>query len=310
MFSLKPFFNKSFLVTLIFIVSVFFTGVLFTQASSIVVDDPSGDDIDNGLCSIVEAGQNALLDNQSGSVDCAAGSGDDVISIQTDITLTSAYDVDGSGYGYGVPGNAAGDVTINGNNFTIERDSGAPQFRIFFFSGYANININDLIISGGDVDTGLGQGGAIYVTTLSSLILNNVTFDNNTAVEGGAVYVSMDSSPNLNFVINGSTFSNNSSSGDGGVLYIKNPLNTLNTTISDSTFEYNWSGGDGGAIFADNLDSLNISTSYFTRNGASAGGNGLYLNGSTSASVDNSYFYRIGFFYCSFVYTSLEYCGG
>ncbi len=291
MFSLKSFFNKSFLVTLIFIVSVFFTGVLFTQASSIVVDDPSGDDIDNGLCSIVEAGQNALLDNQSGSVDCAAGSGDDVISIQTDITLTSAYDVDGSGYGYGVPGNAANNLIINGNNFTISRDSGAGQFRIFFFSGNADITINDLTISGGDVDTGLAQGGAIYATTLSSLILNNVTFDNNTAVEGGAVYVSMDSSPNLNFVINGSTFSNNSSSGDGGVLYIKNPLNTLNTTISDSTFEYNWSGGDGGAIFADNLDSLNISTSYFTRNGASAGGNGLYLNGSTSASVDNSYFY-------------------
>ena len=318
MFSLKSFFNKSFLVTTFLVVGIFFAGWMSTQASIIIVDDPSGDDIDNGLCSIVEAMQNAGLDNQSGSVDCTAGSGsDDVISIQTDITLTSAYTTDGDGIGYGVPSNMGGDITINGNDFTIERDSGAPQFRIFFFSANTDIEINNLTISGGDTDTGLGKGGGMYVTTLNSLALNNVTFDSNTSVNGGALYVSIDSSPDLTLTIDGSTFSNNTSGVDGGAIFIDNSSNTLNTTVLDSTFEFNTSGGDGGAIFSDNIDSLNISDStfdsntsggdggavfvniinildvsdsYFTANTSTNGGV-FYLNNSNSASVDSSYFY-------------------
>ncbi len=95
-------------------------------------------------------------------------------------------------------------ITINGHGATIQRNSGAPAFRLFYVTGSGNLTLSNLIlqnglaqgdagqsISGGTTGSPGGQfsglGGAIY--TLGSLSLNSVTLVNNLAVggAGGAV---------------------------------------------------------------------------------------------------------------------------
>jgi len=285
--------SKNFVIILFFATIFFSFGFLKAGAAIITVNDPTGVDIDNVLCSIVEASINSKNGNTSGSVDCVAGSGaeNDIISIQTDITLTTPSGNEGVGP-FGVYGPRG--VTINGNDHTIKRDLNSTQFGIFFFAGPSDIVINNLTIEDGSIvdDSGQGLGAGIYASTIKSLTLNNVNFNNNNAINGGAVYLSTDSSPNTTLTINNSSFTNNSAKQSGGALYIKNTSNTLNTIIYNSVFDTNSSDGNGGAVFADNLNSLDISRSYFTSNTANESKGGVvYLSGTTSASVDNSYFY-------------------
>lgn len=250
------------------------------KANTIVVDDPSGDDVDNGLCSIVEAIINHNNADQSGSIDCAAGVGEsDVISIETDITLDSVFSLDGNSTGYGIP--STNDIIINGNSHTIERDELAASFRIFTFSGFGDVEINDLTIKGGDVDgSGAGLGGGAYMSSLDVVEFNNVVFEDNIATEGGAIYISVDSSPGITLNLNNTTFTNNSVSADGGAIRLKNNLNNLNVSINGSTFTSNSSTEDGGAIYFESLGgsgtSLNIDGSTFDSNESSSIGGAIY----------------------------------
>ncbi len=275
--------NKIFVFFLVLIlvgeISLFFLNK--AKAEIISVDDPTGDDVDNGLCSIVEAILNHNSVDQSGSVDCEAGSGEgDVISIETDITLDTVYSVDGNSIPYGLPG--GNNYTINGNGYSIERDETSSEFRIFLFSGFGDVEINDLTIRGGDVDSfPAGKGAAIYASALHSLTLNNVNFYNNTATDGGAMYVSMDSSPNLNLVIDDSTFSENISANSGGAIYLNNPSNTLDLTLSGSIFSENSSViGNGNSIYSLNSSNFEITQSIFDEDDSTSSGHMLYINGS------------------------------
>ncbi len=254
------------------------------KANVITVDDPTGDDVDNGFCSIVEAIINHNGGDQSGSIDCAAGIGEsDVISIETDITLDSVYALDGDSTGYGTPGTK--NIIINGNGHTIERDELSASFRIFRFSGFGDVEINDLTIKGGDVDgSGLGFGGAIHVSNLDVFELNDVIFEDNIATEGGAIFVSVDSSPAVNFYLNNSTFTNNSAATSGGAIRLKNNSNNLNVSIDNSTFDTNASSSIGGAIYGFNVTELSISETDFTSNSATANGSNIYIE--NGANID------------------------
>ncbi|MCP5099267.1 MAG: hypothetical protein GY943_27250, partial [Chloroflexi bacterium] len=100
------------------------------QANSIAVVDGEVGINANGLCSLVEAIENA---NDTSSdllhADCAAGdpAGADIINLPTNgsFTLTAVY---GSTH-YGANGlpDISSQITIEGNGSTIERDSGAPS---------------------------------------------------------------------------------------------------------------------------------------------------------------------------------------
>ncbi len=270
---------------------IFFASQKVT-ANVITVNDPTGDDVDNGLCSIVEAMFNAGADDGSGSIDCTSGSGDDVISIETDITLDTPFGTDGSGDPYGIPD--SGTVVINGNGHTLERDTGADEFRIFSFSGGIDVEINDLTVRGGNIVSTTGRGGALHSVSLHSLVLNNVTFEENSAVHGGALFIEYGLSA-IDLSINDSLFLGNTSTQDGGAIYFENGIGSLGSfTISQSTFESNESEGNGGAIHAADVATITVSESYFTDNKTSPGGlygGVFYLDGVSSVSVNDSYFY-------------------
>jgi len=79
-------------------------------------------------------------------------------------------------------------ITIEGNNATILRQSGAPDFRILFIASTGDLILNDLSILNGSAVGGNERGGGIYLNG-SSLVLDNVVVENNAAdLFGGGIY--------------------------------------------------------------------------------------------------------------------------
>ena len=121
-----------------------------------------------------------------------------VINLQSS-TAYHLTQIDNYWYGPdGLPA-IANNVTINGNGATIERDSSAPNFRLFYVSGgfggleTGSLTLNNLTLEGGMAQGGssgrggggLGAGGAIF--SQGTVILTGVTLASNQAV-GGSTY--------------------------------------------------------------------------------------------------------------------------
>ncbi|TRU68373.1 MAG: cadherin [Microcystis viridis Mv_BB_P_19951000_S69] len=108
------------------------------------------------------------------------------------------------------------------------------------------------------------NGGALYNESGSNPILVNTLFEYNTATRGAAIYDDL-SSPQIT---NG-TFRLNTAINDGGAIY---NTSSSNPTIVDSVFSRNSANtGSGGAIFS-NLSNPNLINSSFSGNVAVTGG--------------------------------------
>ena len=158
------------------------------------------------------------------------------------------------------------DFTINGNGYTID---GSNQARIFDITGN-NITISNLIFINGNMTGGLG--GALHSSGL--IILNNVTFKDNTADNGGAISATGD------YIINNAIFTNNHGSEDGGAIISWSKL-----TINNATFTENTASASGGAIYA--IGEITINSTLFANNQADFGG---ALNTWTNTIIDNTTF--------------------
>ena len=180
------------------------------------------------------------------------------------------------------------DFTINGNGHTVDGDS---KVRIFNIVGN-NITISNLKIINGYTNE---SGGAIF--SQSNLILNNVTFANNYAKTGGAIFNSYETK------ISDCIFNNNIANGTGGCIMTNNTLNITgsaftnsqaesgsaiqcsnDTSIKDSVFA-NLTADDYGAIFTSKY--AEIINCIFFNNTAKWGAN-IYASNMTS--INNSTF--------------------
>ena len=111
-------------------------------------------------------------------------------------------------------------------------------------------------------------GGAIQVKQADIVILQNVTFINNTANQGGAVTV-YDTKTNITFI--DCTFDNNTANnGNGGSIWAEKKFFIYNTTIANST-----ASGYGGGLYT--TADLSYDNLTFINNTATSGG-GLYWN--------------------------------
>lgn len=259
---------------------------------SIVVTGNADTVANDGVCTLREAITNANNDNQSGSTDCAAGSGADTITFAGDhtITLTSALPsitgnliIDGSGRS----------VTVSGNNATT----------VFFIQPGAVVTISWLNIINGTADIGGGitnnsgmltvnhgtingnhantAGGGI-LSFGGSLTVSNSAFSGNSAgANGGGAIVSSGGS----LSISDSIFSNNSTTGGGGGIAVLGGT----AVVSNSSFNSNSAAGGGGITLVLGI-TLTISNTTFDGNTATSGdsGGGGILNSSGSLTVDNS----------------------
>ena len=170
---------------------------------------------------------------------------DDVLNLTYNFTYNASYD--GNDYINGVLVNKT--FTINGNGYTISGNNAARIFNITKSS-----TLNNITFVNGKAS---GNGGAISAD--ADVVINNSKFINNTANNGGAIYIS---SQNSVISIKDSEFVNNSAIETAGALYIVNS----NLNINNTNFTSN-EGSYSGAIYSLNINAV-IDNSKFINNKA------------------------------------------
>ncbi len=183
-------------------------------------------------------------------------------------------------------------IVIEGNNASLFRLPGSPNFRFFFITDSGNLRLEDITLENGSLfryinepnrrggaifnDGGglraersqflsnsvyVGEGGAIY--NLGILTLEESTFENNDSSNGGAIFNG--GATNIAAVLQDVTFEDNYATFNGGAIYNASPEAGL--MIVGSTFDSNRSHENGGAIHMEAGD-LYVSSSEFLENRA------------------------------------------
>ncbi len=193
-------------------------------------------------------------------------------------------------------------LILEGNGATIERSTQAIAFRLLEVSEGISLRASDLTLRNGLLT--LHNGGAIHTGTGSNLRLIHVAFENNKAVEGGAIFTQGTT------FINNSRFQNNKATGKGGGLHASAALSLTDSTFTDnegqegggaiyaaraaavvgSDFVGNVTDineGDGGAILADNA--LTVDNTHFAFN---AGRHGGAVHSNDTSIIASTFFYN------------------
>ena len=141
-------------------------------AATIVVDETT--------CTLVDAITAANTDAAVGG--CTAGSGADTIELTTNVTLTTVNNGLPFVGDNGLPV-VESDIILEGAGHTIERDTGAPAFRLFAVETSGTLTLHDLTLQNGISF----YGGAIW--NKGTLNLISSTLSGNTAsYSGGGIY--------------------------------------------------------------------------------------------------------------------------
>jgi uncharacterized repeat protein (TIGR01451 family) len=161
-----------------------------------------------------------------------------------------------------------GNVIIEGNNATIERNNNAstPSFRLLANQG--TLVLSDLTLRNGDNSFAYGTFGGTLFQSTGDLTLNNVTVADSYSTSGGAgLYIESGTA-----TINNSRFLNNESHVSyGGAIF--SGAGTL--SVNNSEFINN-SASSGGAIYGE-TSVVTVSNSSILYNSATYGG-GIYGN--------------------------------
>ncbi len=154
---------------------------LAARASGYIIVQSLSGWSDPAACSLRDGILAANLDMPVGA--CPAGDGDDTILINVagTINLTSTLPTIIQPLAIRGPGP---------NELTIQRDPGAPPFRLIEISG-TNGSPFSVTITGVRLSNGYApglNGGAVLVNDPSALAVKNVVFENNLAANGGAIF--------------------------------------------------------------------------------------------------------------------------
>ncbi len=175
---------------------------------------------------------------------------------------------------------------------TVSRGGGA-----IYNAGYATIinttfegNKSDL--EHGTTEGNAGTGGAFYDYNQTDMptIIRDSYFISNSAYSAGAIY-----HPTGHLIIENTTFDNNSAIDKGSAGALQNGGANSYLDITNSTFSNNYAG-HGGGIFHQSKNAMNIRGSTFTGNEAESYGGAMYLStheivkGVASTAVKNDTF--------------------
>ncbi len=236
---------------------------MFVRAAEVEIND-------NGLCSLIEAMENATAD-AAVHPDCPAGSGADVIILATASTYTLKTVVPDrveNGFFLGLPPVSTA-MTLQGSRTVIERASApnTPAFGLLGVTATGKLTLRGLTLA-----NSFSVTGAIF--NVGSTTVVNSTLSGNT-LQGASFNLGT-----LSFV-NSSLIGN--SSGTGGAVFNNGGnLSLLNTTMAGN------SANRGGAIVG-NGGSLTLVNATISRNSAVAEG-GAIFNNSFNATIVNSTF--------------------
>src|SRR5215208_1069816 len=235
------------------------------RAASLTITTTADEQSANDACSLREAIINANQDDQSGSADCAAGSGKDTIFFDlgnspATITLSSELSTITDPDGLTLDG-ASANITVSGNDWRSDNDG----VRVFEVASGAELTLNKLTVSSHGTefkDRGIVNDGTLTV--------NNSTLDDNKGEFGGAIRNEGTAT------VNNSTISDNVSVDGAGIYNISGTLEVNNSTISGNFAVL----GTGGGIYNNN-GTLTVSNSTISGNSAGGDGGGIY-NGRTA----------------------------
>ncbi|PRP87620.1 hypothetical protein PROFUN_04647 [Planoprotostelium fungivorum] len=136
-------------------------------------------------------------------------------------------------------------------------------------------------------------GGALYIKgSLLLLQITDTVFDSNSATltNGGGIFFSLVSAENI--LLRGLNFFNNSAAGAGGAGYILSSVRSARSSLQNMQLRDNSASGDGGALYFQGVFS-NISVNNNQVTGNYAGGNGggfLILSSSSNFIITSSNF--------------------
>ena len=226
------------------------------NAAAITVNSLSDAAASDGACTLREAISNANLDSTDGSVDCAAGSGADTITISVSGTISLTQPLP----------DLSSDMTIDGlgmSQTTITRSASAAEFRIFTKTAGA-ATISQMTISGGIVRGAAGTSGeSVYGGGIRSsagpLTLDSVQVSSNQIISGYAAGLG-------GFV----------SQAFGGGVYSFHALTLINSAVIQNS-----ATGGNGALFPGRafgggiaaLGDLTITNSSISHNSSTGGNN-------------------------------------
>ncbi len=204
------------------------------------------------LCTFVDAILAANLNQAVGA--CPPGTSHDIIYLVEDITLSEPLPL------------VNGTITVEGNGYTI---SGDDRFQIFVVAGQT-LTLRNLTLTGG---RSTEDGGAIMVQTSGELVVENVTFHNNSSAHGGGALASKGGDAKIS--VRSSVFHDNSAGTGGGAIIINGGA----ATITGSEFRDNEAAHHGGALEGLN-GTVDVRNSTFHRNEAQTAA-GILASGAT-----------------------------
>jgi hypothetical protein len=208
-------------------------GLRAEPAATIAVSNNAVAIKSDGICSLIEAINNANATTGQPHTDCVAGtpSGADTIVLPGGGLFDVNTSDNDNDYGYNGLPEIASTIIIEGDGATIRR-TGNENFRLISVITSGDLTLNDVTLSGGD--PGYYYGGAINVYQ-GKLAVNDSTLTGNKADGGGAI-----SAQYAEVTIDNSTFTKNIAYVGGAV-----DMRYSTLTISNSEFTENTSPGDG-----------------------------------------------------------------
>lgn len=157
----------------------------------------------------------------------------------------------------------------------------------------AIVNLDNCVLT----DNTAVDGGSIYVDRTGRLAVNYTEFRANSAdLSGGALTVKMKSTINI---IGGTSFESNSATSGGAIAATGNST----VTVVRSTFSSNDATSQGGAVYVSETAHFNTSGAVFVSNSGTFGG-AIYIAGTRLGTFTSSYFLynsasmRGGAFFC------------
>ena len=119
----------------------------------------------------------------------------------------------------------------------------------------------------------------LYSTSITGRYKANITFENNNAEMGGAIYIA---SSNITFTETSSVqFINNTALQDGGAIYLSDHTNLILTNKTKINLSDNFANDDGETIYVQMKDSLvnfNTSEIHFSNTNVQATNRSVYIN--------------------------------
>lgn len=219
----------------------------------------------DGFCTLREAITNANADDQSGSTDCAAGSGADAITFAADYTITLV--------GSQLP-DITSEITITGNGAanTIIQANAAPNvatYRVLEIDAAGNLTLDGVTVRNGKATF----GGGIFNDGTATITAS--TLSGNAANYGGGI-------ENWGTAtISASTLSGNTADSGGGI------SNRASLSVANSTLVGNSAtAGGGGAILSGNSGTATLTN--VTISGSSSASQAAVWNQSGTLHLTNT----------------------